>query len=337
MSEPERRRPKELGRVFIDQGLITEGQLQEALAQHLSLIYGLSIPVINGDTKATSRHDSRETRLGLITQFSGSDGFGICILSPIAAGAGLNIVAANHVVHLERHWNPAKEDQATDRAYRIGQKRPVTVYLPAARHPNSDRRSFDEVLHGLIEKKRSLQDALGLVPPQSVTDSELIGSVFNTDSGPTSDTVLGLAAALRLSWRLFEALIAVLYEREAKRVILTPGGSDHGCDVVVLDWGKNHENILIQCKATTNTELNSEVAVRDIEGARPYYENALGVAFRQRCLHTTAPKFGKRTLQAAKVCGVTIKDRAWLAAELAQNRVKLAAVLARDANRERVG
>jgi SNF2 family DNA or RNA helicase len=54
----------------------------------------------------------------LIEQFSRRQGFGICILSPIAAGAGLNIVAANHIVHLERHWNPAREDQATDRAYR---------------------------------------------------------------------------------------------------------------------------------------------------------------------------------------------------------------------------
>ena len=67
--------------------------------------------------------DPEETRLGLIEQFSRIDGFGICILSPIAAGAGLNIVAANHIVHLERHWNPAKEDQATDQSYRIGQTR----------------------------------------------------------------------------------------------------------------------------------------------------------------------------------------------------------------------
>ena len=138
-------------------------KLQEALARHIALIYGVSVPIINGDTKATSRHDPEETRLGLIEQFSQVDGFGICILSPIAAGAGLNIVAANHVIHLERHWNPAKEDQATDRAYRIGQTRPVTVYLPASRYPNPERRSFDDVLHGLIEKKRGLQGALGLV------------------------------------------------------------------------------------------------------------------------------------------------------------------------------
>lgn len=271
-------------------------KLQEALARHLALIYGVNVPIINGDTKATSRHDPEETRLGLIEQFSRGDGFGICILSPIAAGAGLNIVAANHVIHLERHWNPAKEDQATDRAYRIGQTRAVTVYLPAARHPNSERRSFDDVLHGLIEKKRGLQGALGLVPPQSVTDSELIESVLATDAASVPPAALELAAALRLSWRLFEALIAVLYERDAERVILTPGGSDHGCDVVVLGWGADRENLLIQCKATSLNELNSEVAVREVEGARPYYESALGVSFNKRCLHTTARRVSRRTL-----------------------------------------
>jgi len=311
-------------------------KLQEALSRHLSLIYGLVVPIINGDTKATSRHAVEETRLGLIEQFSRSEGFGVCILSPIAAGAGLNIVAANHVIHLERHWNPAKEDQATDRAYRIGQTRAVTVYLPAARHPNPERRSFDEVLHGLIEKKRGLQGALGFVPPQSVTGSELIENVLapNGESIPTA--ALDLTAALRLPWRLFEALIAVLYERGAERVILTPGGSDHGCDVVVLGWGEDRENVLIQCKATSHDELNSEAAVREVEGARPYYENALGVLFRHRCLHTTARRVSKRTLQSARTCGVTVKDRAWLSAELARSRVNLATLLARDSRRERV-
>jgi hypothetical protein len=135
---------------------------------------------------------------------------------------------------------------------------------------------------------------------------------------------------------LFEALIAVLYERDAERVILTPGGGDHGCDVVVLGCGAARENILIQCKTTANSELDSGAAVREIEGARPFYENTLGVSFRQRCLHTNAVKVSKRTLQSAKICGVTVKDRAWLASELARNRVNLATVLAKDANRVRV-
>ena len=311
-------------------------KLQEALARHLALIYGLKVSIINGDTKVGDDHNP-ETRLGLIKQFSDAEGFGICILSPIAAGAGLNIVAANHVVHLERHWNPAKEDQATDRAYRIGQTRPVTVYLPAARHPNSELRSFDEVLHGLIEKKRGLQGALGLVPPQSVTDSELIGAVFTHHCSSGSAAKLDLSAALRLPWRLYEALVAVLYERDAKRVILTPGGSDHGCDVVVLGWGALNENVLIQCKATSRDELDSEVAVREVEGARPYYENALlGVSFSKRCLHTTARRLSKRTLNAARICGVSVHDRSWLGTELGRTTVTLKDLLARDGSRERV-
>ena len=69
------------------------------------------MPIINGYTRATSRHDPEETRPGLIGQFGRREGFGICILPPIAAGAGLNILAANHIVHLERHRNPAREDQ----------------------------------------------------------------------------------------------------------------------------------------------------------------------------------------------------------------------------------
>jgi SNF2 family DNA or RNA helicase len=105
-------------------------KFQELLRSHLSEIYGVKIAIINGDTKAVSSPLSNETRLGLIKEFSDTDGFGICILSPVAAGAGLNITAANHVIHLERHWNPAKENQATDRAYRIGQKKEVQVYLP---------------------------------------------------------------------------------------------------------------------------------------------------------------------------------------------------------------
>lgn len=311
-------------------------KLQEALARHLALIYGINVPIINGDTKATSRHDFEGTRLGLIEQFSQRDGFGICILSPIAAGAGLNIVAANHVIHLERHWNPAKEDQATDRAYRIGQTRAVTVYLPAARHPNTERRSFDDVLHALIEKKRGLQGALGLVPPQSVTDTELIESVLSPNATTAPSAAINLAAALRLSWRLFEALIAVLYQRDAERVILTPGGGDHGCDVVVLGWGADRENVLIQCKMTTLDKLDSEVVVREVEGARPFYEGALGVSFSKRCLHTTARKFSTRTHKAAQICGVSVHDRSWLYAELGQSKISLADLLAKDASRERV-
>ena len=310
-------------------------QLQEALSRHLEIIYGIPVPVINGDTKASSRTAPEETRLGLIDEFSRQDGFRVCVLSPIAAGAGLNIVAANHVIHLERHWNPAKEDQATDRAYRIGQTKPVTVYLPSAIHPDFD--SFDLILHRLLEKKRGLQGALGLVPPDAVSAPELIAEVFGEpreNVGP--EPALTLHAARGLSWKMFEALIAVIYEREAERVILTPHGSDHGADVVVLGWGTAKENLLIQCKTTGNETLDSEEGVRAVAGSQPFFEGPLGVTFTAKLLHSTARKFGGRSKRAAKICEVELLGRDWLGAALERLHPSLSDVLRREARREKV-
>ena len=310
-------------------------RLQEGLAHHLSRIFDISVPVVNGDTEATSVKHPEVTRLGLINEWSSRPGFGVCVLSPIAAGAGLNIVAANHVIHLERHWNPAKEDQATDRAYRIGQIRTVTVYLPIGVHPTLE--SFDSVLNRLLEKKRGLQSVLGLVPPDPVSAPDLMGAIFGSDRrGPFQEKPLDLPAALRLSWRLFESLVAVIYERDAKRVILTPGGSDHGCDVVVLGWGQAQENLLIQCKSTRHDELDSEYAVREVEGARPYYENSLNVIFHRRCLHTTAATFSRRTRQGGDLCKVTMLGRPWLTDALLNQPVTLDEVLRRDCARESI-
>jgi hypothetical protein len=77
-------------------------------------------------------------------------------MSPIAAGFGLNITGANHVIHYTRHWNPAKENQATDRAYRIGQTKPVHVYYPMAIAPNEELKTFDIILNTLLENKSQL-------------------------------------------------------------------------------------------------------------------------------------------------------------------------------------
>ena len=158
-------------------------RFQEMLAIHLKEIYGFRISIINGDTKAVSNKPN-ETRLGLIKDFSEAPGFGICILSPIAAGAGLNITAANHVIHLERHWNPAKEDQATDRAYRIGQDKDVFVHLPLLEHPSRPITTFDTGLDRLIGLKKNLAGSLGLIPVESVKVDELFDSVIK---GAVSD------------------------------------------------------------------------------------------------------------------------------------------------------
>lgn len=108
-------------------------------------------------------------------------GFDAMILSPKAGGVGLTLTAANHVVHLSRWWNPAVEDQATDRAYRIGQTRDVTVYLPQAVHPDPQvaDTSFDLRVDALMEAKRSLSRGL-LAPGDDDGDiATLFGTVVN--------------------------------------------------------------------------------------------------------------------------------------------------------------
>jgi SNF2 family DNA or RNA helicase len=93
------------------------------------------------------------------------------LLSPKAAGVGLTLTAANHVIHLSRWWNPAVEDQCTDRVYRIGQQRDVHVHLPIAVHPTYGERSFDANLHRLLEKKRAL--SMGLFAPPAASAAEI--------------------------------------------------------------------------------------------------------------------------------------------------------------------
>ena len=90
--------------------------------------------------------------------------FDLMLLSPKAAGVGLTLTAANHVVHLTRWWNPAVEDQCTDRVYRIGQARDVHVHLPLAIHPRFAEQSFDLNLDRLLARKRALS-ATVLIPP----------------------------------------------------------------------------------------------------------------------------------------------------------------------------
>lgn len=141
-------------------------ELQRALRLWLGQLYGLPIEVVNGDTAATGLG---ETRMHKIRQFEAREGFNVIIMSPLAVGVGLTVVGANHAVHLERHWNPAKEAQATDRIHRIGQRREVHVHYPIALHPGV--RSFDENLDELLERKVALRDAV--VVPQEVTQEEL--------------------------------------------------------------------------------------------------------------------------------------------------------------------
>ncbi|ABO66650.1 helicase [Geobacillus thermodenitrificans] len=112
--------------------------------------YGISVPVIDGDTK---------NRQLIVQHFNETQGFGIMILSPKAAGVGLTITSANHVIHYTRWWNPAVENQATDRAYRIGQQKDVYVYHIITRDSSHfPQGTVEELMHELLESKRHLAE-----------------------------------------------------------------------------------------------------------------------------------------------------------------------------------
>jgi hypothetical protein len=145
-------------------------RLQRALKIWLDQIYGLDIGIVNGDTVAVVKRPDELTRKQLIAAFEARSGFNLLIMSPVAAGVGLTVVGANHVVHLERHWNPAKEAQASDRVYRIGQKKEVHIHLPAVLHPEYD--SFDVHLDKLLRSKLVLKDAV--VTPEAVSETEMM-------------------------------------------------------------------------------------------------------------------------------------------------------------------
>ncbi|MDH1337714.1 SWF/SNF helicase family protein [Ectopseudomonas oleovorans] len=148
-------------------------RLQRVLKLWLDQIYDLNVAVINGDTQAVATRAEDMTRKKLIAEFEAKSGFNILIMSPVAAGVGLTVIGANHVVHLERHWNPAKEAQASDRVYRIGQTKPVFIHLPAVIHPQFD--SFDVHLDRLLRGKLMLKDAV--VTPEAVSESEMMQSM----------------------------------------------------------------------------------------------------------------------------------------------------------------
>jgi hypothetical protein len=113
--------------------------------------------VINGEVNTSTRQDR-------VDDFQSRSGFDVMILSPKAGGVGITLTAANHVIHLSRWWNPAVEDQCSDRAYRIGQTKDVHIYYPMAINPSDPDSSFDLKLDELMTRKRVLSQQL-LAPP----------------------------------------------------------------------------------------------------------------------------------------------------------------------------
>lgn len=115
----------------------------EIMKQDLSKRFNIYCNFIDGRVAV-------EERQTIIDEFSNVENSAILLLNPKAAGAGLNITSANHVIHYTLEWNPAIEDQASARAYRRGQNRPVSV------HRLYCADTVEEVINEKIEEKRNI-------------------------------------------------------------------------------------------------------------------------------------------------------------------------------------
>jgi hypothetical protein len=259
-------------------------EIQRMLRHYISEVFEFDPDIINGDTSASSSHTaSRQKR---IKAFQSAPGFGVIILSPVAVGFGVNIQAANHVIHYTRTWNPAKEDQATDRSYRIGQERDVFVYCPVVYA--EDFTTFDVKLDQLLKAKRKLAgdmlNGTGDIQPGEFDLVEVIpGASTDLDFGKP----LTLDDALNMSWDYLEALTAALMKKKGYKIVYRTPKTDDGVDVVAYT-GKLGE--LIQCKCSNNEAASlSWDAVKDVvTGEASYKAKHPGVTFKKTCLTNQA-------------------------------------------------
>ncbi len=120
-------------------------EMTEPLAGFLAEIFGQSGLILHGGTPVKKRQ-------GLVKSFQEDDRVPFMVLSLKAGGTGLNLTAASHVIHFDRWWNPAVENQATDRTFRIGQRKNVLV------HKFVCRGTVEERIDEMIASKQKLSD-----------------------------------------------------------------------------------------------------------------------------------------------------------------------------------
>ena len=118
-------------------------EIIQPLNSFLAELFGKSGCVLSGSSSVKNRKEAVEC-------FQSSEYIPYFILSLKAGGVGLNLTEANHVVHFDRWWNPAVENQATDRAFRIGQKKNVMV------HKFICKGTIEEKIDALIDDKKKL-------------------------------------------------------------------------------------------------------------------------------------------------------------------------------------
>jgi len=143
-------------------------EMTEPLAAFLAGIFGRPGLVLHGQTPVKARQ-------ALVESFQSEDGPPFFVLSLKAGGTGLNLTAASHVIHFDRWWNPAVENQATDRAFRIGQKRNVLVHKFVCRGTVEEK--IDELIGEKTELSRDLLEGGGETMLTEMDDARLLALV----------------------------------------------------------------------------------------------------------------------------------------------------------------
>ncbi|SIT39489.1 SNF2-related protein [Paraburkholderia piptadeniae] len=291
-------------------------EIQRLLQHYIEAEFGLRPDIINGDTSASSSHvASRQKR---IKSFQDAPGFGVLVLSPVAVGFGVNIQAANHVIHYSRTWNPAKEDQATDRAYRINQKKPVYVYYPVVHAP--DFTTFDVKLDQLLGYKRGLaEDMLNGAGDVAPADFNIADVVPDSQSASIDERIT-LDMALRMGWQHFECLVGALWSKRGYDCYRTPGANDNGVDIVAFDGNRGQ---LIQAKTsgTDGTRLGWEAVKEVVAGEAFYRRRHPGVTFEKVCI--TNQFFNRQAQENATLNAVELLDQKHLADLLSRHTVTM--------------
>ena len=226
-------------------------EIQRALTLFIRSEFGFTPLLINGDV---------DDRQDVIDDFQSKSGFGVIVLSPLAAGFGLNIVEANHVIHYSRTWNPAKEGQATDRAYRIGQKRDVYVYCPTI--IADDFITFEDKLDRLMTVKSELAGDMLDGVGADIAVSDLFPTSGPNGEARSLDDLVDIKYVDQLDGDSFEVFCKHLFGLSGLRSEITEKGrGDGGVDVVVIK--NDGTGMLVQCKHTSTSELGWD-AVKEI-------------------------------------------------------------------------
>lgn len=291
-------------------------EIQRLLQHYIEVELGIRADIINGDTSASSSHvDSRQKR---IKAFQEKKGFGVLILSPVAVGFGVNIQAANHVVHYTRTWNPAKEDQATDRAYRIGQTKPVYVYYLVVQA--DDFVTFDVKLDHLLAYKRELAgdmlNGAGDVKPGDFNIADVVPKADAVDI----DERVTLDIALRMSWQHFECLTGALWQKKGYECYRTPGTSDNGVDVVAL-LGRKGQLLQAKSSGTEGVTLGWDAVKEVVAGEAFYRRRHPDVDFDKLCI--TNQFFNRQAHENAMLNGVELLEQPQLSQLLNTHTVTL--------------